>query len=557
VTEITNRLRVGVFFCDCGDEIVSVIDLAGLAKATARDERVVHVDRAPYWCSPAGLRRLAAAVDERSLDAAVVAGCSPRTHGALVADAVEKAGVNRNRVVLANLLGHCARVHRAGGARATAKAERLVRMAVEKAASARVLEPITAEVERSAVVVGGGVTGMTAARALSARGIPVTLIERGPVLGGLLRSVNRMYPTYADARAYVEEIADAVLADPGIEVLGGSTVSDVEGHVGRYGLTVGTPDGPREIPCGVVILATGAGVLRPEGLFGYGENPRVVTQIEFEGALREGVTGAPRIVMIQCAGSRNAERPYCSRVCCTATVKNTITVLEAAPGAEITVLSRGFAQYVGDLDRARDAGVTFLRYDPERPPRVEPDSVLVFDELSSSEKSLPYDLVVLATPLVPHAETADLARLLNMPLDDFCFVAEPHTKLRPGSFAPCGVFVAGSAHWPATVLECLSQAHAAAARAAALIEAGSIEREPLVAVVDELVCRGCERCVDACAHAAPRVERGDDGIGVSRIDAIRCVGCGVCVRSCPSSAITLSHLTQEQILGMVGAAVGA
>jgi heterodisulfide reductase subunit A len=256
--------------------------------------------------------------------------------------------------------------------------------------------------------------------------------------------------------------------------------------------------------------------------------------------------------MIQCAGSRNAERPYCSRVCCTATVKNTITVLEAAPGAEITVLSRGFAQYVGDLDRARDAGVTFLRYDPERPPRVEPDSVLVFDELSSSEKSLPYDLVVLATPLVPHAETADLARLLNMPLDDFCFVAEPHTKLRPGSFAPCGVFVAGSAHWPATVLECLSQAHAAAARAAALIEAGSIEREPLVAVVDELVCRGCERCV-----AAPRVERGDDGIGVSRIDAIRCVGCGVCVRSCPSSAITLSHLTQEQILGMVGAAVGA
>jgi heterodisulfide reductase subunit A len=261
-------------------------------------------------------------------------------------------------------------------------------------------------------------------------------------------------------------------------------------------------------------------------------------------------------VMIQCAGSRNADRPYCSRVCCTATVKNTITVIESVPDAAVTVLTRGFAQYVGDLDRAREAGVGFLRYDPERPPVVGPDAVRVFDVISSEEVSIPYDLVVLATPLVGREETAELARLFNLPVDDFCFVAEPHTKLRPGAFAPCGVFVAGSAHWPATVTECLSQAHAAAGRAASLIERGSIERLPLVARVDELACRGCERCVEVCVHRAPALREEEDGSRTSEIDEIRCVGCGVCVTVCPSAAITLSHLTQEQLLSMVGAAVG-
>jgi heterodisulfide reductase subunit A len=555
MTEGATESRVGVFLCDCGGEISSVLDLARLGKSAHAFDGVVHVSRARYWCSPSGLKRLADTVADESLDAVVVAGCSPRTHGAIVADAVEVAGVNRNRVVLVNLRGHCARVHAGRKSQAATKAARLVRMGVERARTALALDPITAEVERSAVVIGGGITGMTAARALSARGVPVTLLEREAEIGGLLRHVNLMYPTYADARAYVREIAEGVEGDPNVEIVTGSTVAAVDGHVGRYRLSLDTPGGERDVTCGVIVVATGAGVLMPRGLFGYGENPKVVTQIEFEGMLRDGIDGSPRIVMIQCAGSRNDERPYCSRVCCTATVKNTITVMEEARGAEITVLSRGFAQYVGDLDRARDAGVTFLRYDPERPPRVGEEAVEVFDEISSTEKSLPCDLVVLATPLVPHEETAGLARLLNMPVDDFCFVAEPHAKLRPGSFAPSGVFVAGSAHWPATIMECLSQAHAAAARAAALVEAGSIEREPRVALVDELVCRGCEKCVEACAHAAPSVEKGDDGIGLSAIDAIRCVGCGVCVRVCPSSAITLSHMTQEQISRMVGAAV--
>jgi heterodisulfide reductase subunit A len=412
-------------------------------------------------------------------------------------------------------------------------------------------------VERRAVVIGGGATGMTAAHALAARDIPAVLIEKEDKLGGLLNSVNLLYPGYCDASKYAEELSNTLAADSRVEVLAKTSVTAVSGHAGAYTLTVETAGKPRELSAGCVVVATGANVLTPEGLFGYGANPNVVTQLEFEAMLRKGLGDVKSIVMIQCAGSRNAERPYCSRVCCTATVKNTVTVIESVPDAAITVLSRGFAEYVGDLDRARDSGVTFLRYDLERPPSVGPETVDVFDMISSAEKSIPYDLVVLATPLVARDETAELARLLNLPADDHGFVAEPHTKLRPAAYAPGGVFVAGSAHWPATVTECLSQAHGAAARAAALLERGTIEREPLVAVVDELTCRGCERCVEACAHGAPALMDSDDGMKTSSIDTIRCVGCGVCVAVCPSSAITLSHLTSEQLLAMVGAAAGA
>lgn len=549
------KAGVGVFLCEC-DDVGTVVDLRTIERELEETDGALQIFRARHWCTPAGRRRFRETIEGGGLDAVVVAGCSPRILGDLMEKVAADAGVDRNRVILVNLREHCARVHTKEPSRATSKAVRLVRIGVARARLACSLAPVTTQVERSAVVIGGGVAGMTAARALAAREIPVVLIEKETQLGGLLKHVNLLYPTYCDARDYVGELAGQVTVNPSIEVLTESRVTDASGHVGSYGLTVETSGAVREISAGCVILATGADVLAPEGMFGHGSNPRVVTQLEFEGMLRRGLRGIERLVLVQCAGSRTAERPYCSRVCCTATVKNTMTVIESVPGAEITVLSRGFAQYVGDLDRARDAGVTFLRYDPERPPAVEAEAVEVDDAISSMRVSIPYDLVVLATPLVPRPDTAELARQLRAPVDDHGFVAEPHVKLRPGTFAPSGVFVAGSVHWPATVTECLSQAHSAAARAAALIERGVIERDPYIAIVDELTCRGCERCVEACAHGAPAIDEGEDGIGVSKIDEMLCVGCGVCVSACPSSAIELSHMTSGQLRAMARAAAG-
>ena len=546
---------IGVFLCDCED-VGDVIDLDAVARELIDTEGSVRVFRARHWCTPAGRRRFREEIEREGLTAVVVAGCSPRTHGNLLRSAAAVAGVDQNCVFIVNLREHCARVHAGAPRRATRKALRLVRVGIAGARRARPREPVRGDVERSAVVIGGGVAGMTAARALAGRRIGVTLIEGSAQLGGLLRHVNSLYPAYCDARAYVGELEEQLRGQPSVEVLTESRVTGVSGHVGSYRLTVEVEGRPREVVAGCVVLATGADVLAPEGLFGYGSNPRVVTQLEFEEMLRKGLDDVRRLVFIQCAGSRTADRPYCSRVCCTAAVKNTMTVVESVDEAEITVLSRGFAHYVGDLDRAREAGVKFLRYDPERPPVVGDEVIEAEEVISSTRVSIPYDLAVLATPLVPRKETAALAELLRIPVDDCGFVAEPHVKLRPGSFAPSGVFVAGSVHWPATVTECLSQAHSAAARAGALIEGGSIEREPLVAHVDELVCRGCERCIEACAHGAPAVEVGEDGIKVSRIDDMLCVGCGVCMSTCPSSAIELSHVTSGQLKAMGMAAVG-
>ncbi len=548
--------RVGIFLCECGEEIAPVVDLTKLsAKIGGADMPVsVHVTR--YWCSGAGRRLLASTIEKEGLDAVVVAGCSERMLGPLMRDTAERAGVNRNRTVLANLREHCANVH-VGKRAATAKALRLVRAGVEKALRAEKLEPIVSDVSRSVAVIGGGISGLTVARSLAARDIPVTLIERDAELGGTLRSINRLFPSYCNSAEYAGQVAAEASGDPNVEVWTSSRVTGVAGHAGDFRLTVESEGSTRELSVGCVVLATGADVLVPYGLFEYDDNTKVVTQLEFEAMLREGLGTVKRIVMIQCVGSRNEERPYCSRVCCTATVKNTITVLEQVPNAEITVLTRGFAQYVGDLDRARSAGVTFLRYDPERPPEVGVETVEVFDVISSEEVAIRYDLVVLATPLVAYDETVELAGLLGVPSDRHGFIAEPHTKLRVGRFAHRGVFVVGSAHWPATVTECQSQAYSATARAAELLRSDVIEREPIVAAVDELTCRGCGECADACAHDAVVMRDSDDGMKTASIDTVRCVGCGVCTQVCPSSAVTLRHLTPGQLLAMVSATAGA
>ena len=548
---------MGIFLCECGEEIAPVVDLTKLsAKIGGADMPVsVHVTR--YWCSGAGRRLLASTIEKEGLDAVVVAGCSERMLGPLMRDTAERAGVNRNRTVLANLREHCANVHVGKRAAATAKALRLVRAGVEKALRAEKLEPIVSDVSRSVAVIGGGISGLTVARSLAARDIPVTLIERNAELGGTLRAINRLFPSYCNSAEYAGQVAAETSGDPNVEVWTSSRVTGVAGHAGDFRLTVESEGSTRELSVGCVVLATGADVLVPYGLFEYDDNTKVVTQLEFEAMLREGLGTVKRIVMIQCVGSRNEERPYCSRVCCTATVKNTITVLEQVPNAEITVLTRGFAQYVGDLDRARSAGVTFLRYDPERPPEVGVETVEVFDVISSEEVAIRYDLVVLATPLVAYDETVELAGLLGVPSDRHGFIAEPHTKLRPGKFAPRGVFVVGSAHWPATVTECQSQAYSAAARAAELLSSDVIEREPVVAVVDELTCRGCGECAEACAHDAVVMRDSDDGMKTASVDTVRCVGCGVCTQVCPSSAVTLRHLTPGQLLAMVSATVGA
>jgi len=552
---VKENARVGVFLCECGREIAGSLDLGRIKEKVSKCNSVAFVKSLPYPCSKKGLAELKGTVAEQGLTHIIVAGCSPRTHSLLFRKACQEAGLHRNFFELVNIREHCSRVHQKNKGKATAKAIDLIHMGVAKVLYCEPRDLLREKVEPVAAVIGGGISGITASLGLAARGVHVKLVEKEKTLGGRLKDLHLIYPSYIGATEFLREKVAEIQENQNIQVLSNTRVTKVEGHLGKYRITVSDPNGSWEFLAGVIVLATGSDVFVPRGMYGYGIDKRVLTQMELEKRMREGDLSAPNVVMVQCVGSRNEERPYCSRVCCTASVKNTIALKEKDPKMKITVLTRGFAEYVGDLDRAREMGVSFIRYDPARPPEIKDGLVKVFDSIAEMETYIPYDLVVLATPLIPREDGGELSRIFKVPRDRYGFLVESHLKLRPGDFVPDGVYLAGSVHWPATISECISQGYGAAARAYSAIETGVVEKEPIVAVLEESVCRGCGRCADVCEHHAIEMVEKEDGLKQAILDEIVCKGCGVCVAICPSGAISLGHLRPEQMEAVLDAAL--
>jgi len=527
--------KVGVILCGCGPDMARLVNLESLARSIKADRRVGLVASGSYSCSKTEIEKVGAAIARHKLDRVVVAGSSERLFGRLFRTELGRFGIDPSLVGFADILSLSALVRGASEATVTAKALGLVRAAVARLAAASRLETVETSIRPVCAVFGGGTTGISAAVALASRGVKVILIEQRAELGGMVRDLNVVYPSYLPSQEFVEARRQE-LAAAGIEVITETSPVAVKGHVGDFEIELA---GGARVSAGAIIVATGASLLVPEGLFGYGQNPRVVTQMDLEDILKRGDDPGRSIVMIQCAGSRNEGRPYCSRVCCTASIVNTIFIKQKYPDAKITVLSRGFAEYAGDLDKARQMGVEIIRYSPERPPRVTERTVEVYDEISEMETRIPFDLVVLAVAMVPSESTKALAKMLKMPTDAFGFMIEPHLKIRPEEAVPRGIFVAGCAHWPATITESIVQAYSAASRAFNLITAGKVTRTVLAAQIDAEYCRGCGRCAEACQHGAIDLVVDEDGLKRAELVPIACTGCGVCVSVCPSGAATL------------------
>ncbi len=540
--------KVAVIISQCEADLGKRLDLAALTKHLKRNPGTGMVRVQAYPCSRTNIEETASLIGKRGLKRVVVAGVSERLYGKLYRDALRPFGIDSALVEFADIVDHCLNVH-ASGKDAAACSLDLINYALARVSGAVPRERIVAEVKPTCAVIGGGIAGISAAAALAGRGVAVTLVDREDSLGGILRSLNVVFPAYMPARSYLERVIGEVAA-AGVRVMTGVEPVSVSGQVGDYKLTLS--DGST-LEAGTIIVATGADLLIPEGLFGYGQRKGVVTQMELEHLLADGEDPGSNIVMIQCAGSRNAERPYCSRICCTASIKNTIVIKEKYPVARITILSRGFAEYAGDLDRAREMGVEIIRYSPDRPPVVGEDTVTVYDEISDMEAHIPFDRVVLAVPMVPSESTQGLARIVKIPTDQYGFVVEPHLRVRPEEFAPRGIFVAGCAHWPSTMTEAILQGYGAASRAHDLISAGTIERYSHVARIDPHLCRGCGRCEEACEHGAVELTLGEDGLKEACVKSIQCTGCGVCTAVCPSGAVTLGDMSSEQVDIMVEA----
>ena len=374
-------------------------------------------------------------------------------------------------------------------------------------------------------------------------------------MGGLIKKINRLLPGDISAEKLIVEKIDAVTCDPRIEVITSGSVSNLSGYVGNYVATIQN-ESNNEIKkkFGVIIVATGARTLKPDGMYNY-NGQKVITQLELEARLKAGKLKAQNIVMIQCVGSRNRERVYCSRICCMTAIKNGILIKQKNPNARVHILYRDLMCHGVEneeyLRQAKKLGVRFVKYSEKKPPEVAEKSVTVFNDVLGREMTIDFDLVALATPFIPNDGVENLSKMLKVPLDEYKFFLEAHIKLRPVDFATDGIYICGTAHWPATTYESIYQALGAAARASIHLTRKEVEVEPIVSMlVDEDACRGCGLCASVCPYGAIEMVQTAKGIKAN-IVAVACKGCGTCGSTCYKHAIKMNHYTNEQLLAQI------
>jgi heterodisulfide reductase subunit A-like polyferredoxin len=545
--------RIGVFICRCGNNIGGVVDVTGVKEYAATLGNVVFADENLYTCSQDTQEKVKKAIEEHKLNRVVVASCSPRTHEPLFQETIREAGLNRYLFEMANIRDQCSWVHMHEKDKATSKSRDLIRMAVANVRLNRPLEELTKGVIKRGLVVGGGLSGMKAALGLADQGFEAVLVEKEAELGGNLRRLKTTLDG-KDVPRYLEELKAQVARNPRVRVFTNTILADFTGYIGNFKTTlkVGSDGREQNVEHGVTIVATGGEELKPKEYL-YGEDPRVLTQLEMESLLhgdRRRAEGLKDVVMIQCVGSRNEERPYCSRVCCAEAVKNALTLKTLNPKAQITILYRDMRMYSHleeDYARARKAGIRFLRYEEDRKPEVTRKDgrleVAFFNPVLRENLTLQPDLLVLSAATLP-ADTAGLASMLKVPRTADGFFLEAHMKLRPVDFASEGLYLCGVAHAPKTIDESLSQASAAVSRACTVLSKDQIQISGVVSIINADKCAACLTCVRVCPYNVPVINQK----GVAEIETAMCHGCGICASECPGKAITLQHFTDEQVM---------
>ncbi|MBU7015559.1 MAG: CoB--CoM heterodisulfide reductase iron-sulfur subunit A family protein [Theionarchaea archaeon] len=544
--------RIGVFVCWCGINIGGIVNVPEVMEYASTLPNVVFVDQNLYTCSQDTQEKIKQAVEEHSLNRVVVASCTPRTHEPLFQSTIREAGLNPYLFEMTNIRDQCSWVHMHTPEEATEKAKDLVRMAVAKSNLLEPLKSSSVEVTQSGLVIGGGIAGMTAALGLAQQGFTVHLVEKEDHLGGLLRDI-RYTVSGEDPQEYLTGLEQSLRDHPNVTIHTQAVVEKVEGYVGNFTTTLSSGE---EINHGICVIAVGGQEHKPTSYL-YGEDKRVITQLEFEDMLSKGVK-AKTVVMINCVESRDDTKEYCSRVCCSEAVKNALQLREQNPDATIYILYRDMRTYAFReqyYDKAREAGVVFMRYDPETKPRLEKkDKSLVLyahDSALDLDFELHPDLVVLSTGVSPYDNSA-LSQMLKVPLDRDGFFLEAHMKLRPVDFATDGVFMAGLAHSPKFIDETISQAFGTVARACTIVSKERIETEPIIAEVDEELCCGCQVCIPMCPYNARELDEEEK---IVKVNEVLCKGCGSCVAACPSKAAQQRHFRDSQLSSMIEAFV--
>jgi len=553
--------KVGVYVCHCGANIGRIVDVPGTVEYSLTLPNVVHAEESLFICSTEAAAMLAKDIQDRGLNRVIVAACTPRTHEPLFRDTLREAGINQYYFEFANIREHCSWVHSKEKEAATQKAQKSIRMSVARARLLKPLQEFDLPVDKKALVVGGGVAGMTSALSIANQGHHVYLVEKETQLGGIARQVHYTLDGL-DVQAFLQDLILKVYQHPLIHVFTEAIFEDAGGYVGNFVTKVKSDGRVTEIKHGAIVIATGADVYQPTEYL-YGEDDRVLTHLELEEQIVQGnekVVNANSIVMIQCVDCRNEDRNYCSRICCSESIKNALTLKEINPEMDIYVLFRDIRTYGFKEDYYREAAgkeVKFIRYETDWKPQVEAGEdddgrpvlkVIVPDPVLNKTLELDADLVVLAAAVIPSEGRKEITQLFKVALSPDEFFQEAHVKLRPVDFGAEGIYLCGIAHYPKFLSETISQAYGAAGRVLTLLSNDTVVASGSVCKVEASMCMGCGECVSACTYGAISLKNKR-----AEVNAVLCKGDGLCNAKCPTGAINLEHYTDEQILNQIEA----
>ena len=552
------RPRIGVFVCQCGINISGVVDVPSVRDYAASLPFVEFVTDNLYTCSQDTQEIMAQVIKENNLNRIVVAACTPKTHEPLFQETLVAAGLNKYLFEMTNIRNQDSWVHKDSPELATEKAKDLVRMAVAKVALMESLDEAELDINQRALVIGGGISGMASAKSLSDQGYQVDLVERSAHLGGMARNLFRTWKG-EDIQKNLAELIQSVESNKNIKIHLDTQLYNVEGFVGNFKTTLSSSGKEETFEHGVAVIATGANEYQPDEYL-YGEDPRVLTHLELDKKFMENDPSLKEIqtaVFIQCVGSREPERPYCSRVCCTHAIESAIHLKEINPDMNVYILYRDIRTY-GEREylyrEARLAGILFIPFSLDEKPQVSKDGeelkIEVMDHLLEQTLLIKADIVTLASAIVPYKDEK-LAQFFKVAMNDDGFFVEKHAKLGPSEFATDGVFLCGMAHYPKPIDESIAQALAASSRAVTLLAKEKIHVSGTVAEVDALFCSSCGVCIEVCPYAATSFVEEGTLAGRAEVNPVLCKGCGLCVASCRSGAINLKGFGEDQILAMI------
>jgi heterodisulfide reductase subunit A2 len=559
--------KIGVFVCHCGANIGRIVNVPETVEYCKTLPNVVYAQEQLFSCATNSAKEITDMINEKGLNRVIVAACSPRTLEPLFRDTLREAGINQYYYEMANIREHNSWVHSKEKEEATQKAKDIIRMSTARACQLKPLQEFDLPVNKAALVVGGGIAGMTCALSIANQGHEVHLVEKDADLGGIARKIHYT-PEGLDVQAYLRDLVSKVYQHRLIHVYHSAAITGATGYVGNFVTTVKSERGMTEIKHGAAVIAIGADVYTPTEYL-YGKDDRVMTHLELEEQVTqrsEKVINAESLVMIQCVGCRNEDRNYCSRICCSQSVKHALKLKEINPKMSIYILFRDMRTYGFKEDYYREAAskdVRFIRYEPEDKPQVAPGEseegrpvlkVTVTDFVLGKKLELDADILALAAAVIPSAATKEVAGLFKVTLSPDGFFKEAHVKLRPVEFGTDGVYLCGLAHYPKFIQETINQAYGAAGRVLTLLSHDIVTASGSVCEVDEDKCISCGACITACTYGA--IEFYDTPQGrKARVNPVLCKGDGVCNTKCATAAIQLKHYTDEEVLSEIDAAI--